>query len=223
MKILPIKYANSSFREDCVFMGGSDKSYIPIDFMLYVIKTENRLILADAGCEKLSGFDMQSFILPTEALEQKGVRPSDITDVFITHSHYDHIECVKYFQNANIYIQSSEYEDGKAYFSSDMRITVFDDEIEICRGVRAVKTGGHSRGSSVMEIDGGEKIYVITGDECYCAKNVYEKKPQGYPYSLENNVKFLSKYSDGKYVLLLCHESPNATILKKDDIIVDGF
>lgn len=65
--------------------------------MIYLMKTQNRLILADAGYETMPGFDMRDFIGPVKAFEKTGIKPEDITDVIITHAHHDHIECVSKF------------------------------------------------------------------------------------------------------------------------------
>ena len=100
LEIIPIEYGKSVLSEREIFQGGVEDKFRPIVFMIYLIKTENRLILADAGCETMPGFDMRDFIGPIKALEKTGIKPEDITDVIITHSHHDHIECVKYFKNA---------------------------------------------------------------------------------------------------------------------------
>ena len=103
-EIIPIEYGKSFLPESMVFQNGEKDKLRPIVFMVYLIKTENRLILADAGCETMPGFDMRDFIGPIKALKKENIQPDDITDVIITHSHHDHIECVKYFKRAVIYI-----------------------------------------------------------------------------------------------------------------------
>ena len=37
----------------------------------------------------------------------------------------------------------------------------------ICDGIKAVKIGGHSNGSPIVEIMEDERRYIIAGDECY--------------------------------------------------------
>ena len=118
-EIIPINYGKSVLPENMIFQNGAEDKVRPIVFTVYLIKTENRLILADAGCETMPGFVMTDFIGPVKALNNIGISPEEITDLIITHAHHDHIECAKYFKNAVIYIQKDEYETGKGYLSEN--------------------------------------------------------------------------------------------------------
>ena len=191
---------------EMIFENGVEDKVRPIVFMVYLIKTENRLILVDAGCETMPGFVMTDFIGAVKALENIGVQPEKITNLIITHAHHDHIECINYFNNSVIYIQKDEYEAGKGYFTDELNICTFSEEIQICDGVKAVKIGGHSKGSSIVEIKDGEKRYIIAGDECYIRDCVTKQIPTGTSYSPEKSREFIQKYGDGGYTVLLCHD-----------------
>lgn len=206
MKIFPLVYGRSTFSEKWIFENGDESKMRPIVFMVFLIKTADRLILIDAGCETMPGFIMKDFIGTVTAIKNIGLVPEDITDIIITHSHYDHIECVKYFKNADIYIQKDEYENGKNYLTPELRVHTFENEMQICDGVKAVKIGGHSIGSSIVEIDGGGEKYVIAGDEFYARECIDKKITPGAPYCRENSRKFLEKYTGGDYKILLCHD-----------------
>lgn len=205
-KIIPIEYGKSVLPESMIFQGGEEDKFRPIVFMIYLIKIENRFILVDAGCETMPGFDMHDFIGPVKALEKLDIKPEDITDVIITHAHHDHIECVSRFKNAVIYIQRYEYESGKGCFADDMNIKLFDDEMQICSGVKTIKIGGHSKGSCVVEITGNVKKYIIAGDECYLHECLDKKIPTGSSYCPEKSRDFIEKYSSGQYTVMLCHD-----------------
>ena len=208
MKITPIKYAESVLPESWIFKNGDANKNLPIVFLIYLIKTDNKLIMVDAGCESMPDFNMKNFIGPIKALENICIRANDITDLIITHSHHDHIECAKYFKNAVIYIQKDEYEMGKDYLSDCKKIITFDDEYSVCNDVKIVKIGGHSKGSCVVEVENGDKIYLIIGDECYYKKCLDEHIPTGAPYNPEKNIEFLDKYGSSPYVPFACHD-PN--------------
>lgn len=206
LEIITIEYGKSVLPESMIFQGGAEDKFRPIVFMIYLIKTEKQLILVDAGCETMPGFDMRDFIGPVKALEKIDIKPDDITDVIITHSHHDHIECVSRFKNAVIYIQRDEYESGKSYFKKDMNIKLFDDEMQVSDGVRAVKIGGHSKGSCIVEVTDDKKTYIISGDECYLRECLDKKIPTGTSYCPEKSREFIEKYSSGEYTVLLCHD-----------------
>ena len=206
IEIIPVDYAKSVLPESWVFKNGSEERLRPIIFRIYLIKTESRLILVDAGCETMPGFDMKDFIGPIKALGNLGISPEQITDLIITHAHHDHIQCVKYFKNAVIYIQKDEYEAGKGYLSENLNIRTFDEEMLICDGIKAVKIGGHSIGSSIAEITDENGTYIIAGDELYSRDCITKQIPPGAPYNPENSKKFLEKYCKGGYTVLLCHD-----------------
>lgn len=204
--IIPVEYAKSVLPESWIFENGAENKFRPIVFMIYLLKTENRLILVDAGCETMPGFDMKDFIGPVKALNNIGISPEEITDLIITHAHHDHIECAKYFKNAVIYIQKDEYEAGKDYLAENINIRTFDEEMQVCGGIKAVKIGGHSKGSSIVEITDSDKKYVIAGDECYMRDCLTKQIPTGMAYDREKSRDFIQKYCVGEYTVLLCHD-----------------
>ena len=204
--IIRIDYGKSTLDECAVFEGGSRTDTIPILFSVFLIITEDRNILVDAGCETMPGFEMEDFVGTVAALSEKGYELSDITDVIITHADHDHIECVKYFENATIYIQSDEYDRGESYIPKDFKIRTFDNGYELNNDIKILKIGGHQKGSCVVECVEDGKTHVFCGDECYFHYNLQHKVPTASCYSKENSTYFVNKYSDSKYTCLLCHE-----------------
>lgn len=203
--IIPIDYGNSVLPESMIFENGAENKFRPIIFRIYLLKTENRFILVDAGCETMPGFDMREFIGPVNALNNIGISPEEITDVIITHAHHDHIECVKYFKNAAIYIQKDEYEAGKGYLADNLNIRTFDEEMQIYDGIKAVKIGGHSKGSSIVKITDADNKYIIAGDKCYMRDCLTKQISTGASYNPERSRYFVKKYGNGEYTVLLCH------------------
>jgi glyoxylase-like metal-dependent hydrolase (beta-lactamase superfamily II) len=144
-------------------------------------------------------------IIICDLLEKRGVKQTDITDVIITHSHHDHIECVKYFENAVIHIQKDEYEIGKKYIPDILNINIFENDFEVSKNIKVIKIGGHSKGSCVVEIEKSGEIYVIAGDECYLRECLILKIPTGSSCNQKASRDFVEKYSDERYKVLLCH------------------
>ena len=206
IEIMSIEYGKSVLKESMIFFDGSCDKVRPIVFIIYLIKTGNRMILVDAGCETMSGFVMQDFVGAIKALKKFDVNPDDVTDVIITHAHHDHIECVKYFTNAVIHIEKDEYESGKGYIPDDFKTNIFADRFVICKDVKVIKIGGHSKGSCIVEVKIGNKTFVIAGDECYSRLCLKEKKYTGSSYNEQASKEFVHKYSDEKYMVLLSHD-----------------
>lgn len=206
MEIIPLQYGESFLSEDVIFVNGNKRKFREIVFKLYLVKDESKLVLVDAGCETMPGFDMKNFIGTVEVLKNINIYPEEITDVLITHSHHDHIECVKYFKNATIHIQKDEYEIGKRYIPSDFNVNIFVQEFTLGTNIKILKIGGHSKGSCVVEIKDSSKTYVIIGDECYLRECLINKIPTGSSFNPEASKDFIDKYSDKMYNVLMCHD-----------------
>lgn len=87
--------------------------FIDMAMNVLLVKTKNRLILMDSGmgifADERTGFLLKS-------MKKAGFLPKDITDVFISHAHPDHIGGVVdkkntlVFPNATIFISKIEYD-----------------------------------------------------------------------------------------------------------------
>lgn len=210
-----VKYADSYLPERMVFQGGDSQKLWPIVFGFYLLRIDDRWILVDVGSEKIAGFVLENYISPLEALKEYGVEPCDVDIVIITHAHGDHIEAVKHFLNADIYIQKDEYERGKKYIPSEYRVHLFDKEVDVANHLHVVNIGGHSIGSSVVEFKRDGQQYVICGDECYLQWNLENKIITGASKCKEKSLYFIHKYSSNQYVPLLCHDSKSEVVCRK--------
>ncbi len=206
-----LKYTESELSEHLVFDGGSSDVSLPISFAIYLIQTENRRVLVDAGCDTMPGFRMRRFYSPAFVLREIGLCSADITDVIITHAHHDHVAALSHFENATVYIQTEEYANAKRYISQRSRVQLFDDVFSIEKNIRVVKIGGHSIGSSIVEIDHGDVTYVVAGDECYVNACIARHHPTGSSYNPKQSSQFVEKYSDSKYRVLTMHDPANKT------------
>lgn len=206
MELYAIKYAETTLPENCIFLGGDSSKLLPISFSIFLIKTDNRLILVDVGCDDMPGWDMRNFVRPSDVLKNMGIDTSDITDVVLTHSHYDHCAAIGHYNSARIYVNSAEYtQDLRQRIPKDAEVFVCDEETEIAEGVVLRCIGGHSEGSSVVELSVGDKIHVLCGDECYSPLCIENKTPTASSCNPHKSQMFIEKYSNPKYIVHICH------------------
>jgi glyoxylase-like metal-dependent hydrolase (beta-lactamase superfamily II) len=199
-ELYAVKYGESDLRGDMMLSGGDPNLRYPIDFLIYLLRIENRRILIDAGCLSMPGWEMRHFCSPTEILERIGVRAEEISDVILTHAHHDHAEALALFPRATVYVQKEVcLRDGGKYIPKQMRTVTFADELWLFDCLRIVKIGGHARGSSVVELyDDGKPLYVMVGDECY-GEICFEKNiPTGASAAPEKSRAFLDIYRSWK-------------------------
>ena len=83
---------------------------------------------------------------------------------------------------------------------------VFENDKVVDDGVRAVKIGGHSKGSCIVECDKDGKKIVLCGDECYSFYNLKNRVPTAQSCCHKNSRAFIEKYSSEGYECLLCHK-----------------
>ena len=201
-----LKYAESVLSESMAFDGGSKDKQIPISFAVYLIRTKDKNILVDTGCNTMPGFEMKRYFSPIFVLRQMGFSSKDITDIIITHSHHDHIEAVKYFENAVIHISKSEYENAKKYIPNDFKVLIFEKEYDVTPQIKILECGGHAKGSSIVEIKTYDNIHILAGDECYTNENIKNKICTGSFFDKEKLMEFIEKYSNENYRVHTCHD-----------------
>jgi len=206
MHVYCLKYAESTLPESMVFAGGHREKRVPISFAIYCICLGERKILVDAGCDTMPGFTMKDFICPVSVLERIGLSAEEITDVILTHTHHDHIACVKYFENARIHVTEEALPGARKYIPEGRQIHTFSMDYEIAKGIRIVKIGGHAAGSAIVEIATENGIHVLAGDECYTAENILTKRQTGSFVNKENAAGFIETYSQPQYLVHTCHD-----------------
>jgi len=97
-------------KKDAVAMlGGKDSAWTPDN--AFLIKTPDQIILVDAGVGKYPGEDSGHLL---DQMNKAGVKPEQVSLIFITHFHFDHIgglttqDGKKVFQNAVIWVSKEE-------------------------------------------------------------------------------------------------------------------
>jgi glyoxylase-like metal-dependent hydrolase (beta-lactamase superfamily II) len=135
--------------------GAEDQIVVDGSLMVWLIKDpEGRNILVDTGYlpdnPRHSDPTGELYTRPDEAVARLGVAPEDITDIIITHLHWDHADGTSLFPNAHFWIQEAELE----YYAT-----------------RAYQEGGDSRGVDrtnvveIVELNTQGRVTLVDGDD----------------------------------------------------------
>jgi glyoxylase-like metal-dependent hydrolase (beta-lactamase superfamily II) len=133
--------------------------------------------------ERVALVDVGSFgqrFLLREQLAGHGLEPGDVTDVLLTHSHYDHAINWVMFPDADIVIGSEElaWSLQQPWGESPVpelymrelerwpRLRAVSDGDSVFPGITAHQAPGHTPGCLVFTLDTGEHDMVFTGDAC---------------------------------------------------------
>ncbi|HOV15045.1 MAG TPA: MBL fold metallo-hydrolase [Spirochaetota bacterium] len=214
-----IKYGESTYSSRYIFFGDKENKQLPFDWLFYLIKTKDKIILIDCGFYsknliKLYDIDYKS---PITILQENNIKTDEITDVIITHSHFDHIENIVNFSNANIYIQEDElkfYMNDKFsnksvvnFLSSNKKIITFKENYNFSPNIKIIKIGGHTIGSSIVEFTLNKKKFLFVSDEIYVNENYSKKIGVGTYYNHKKNTEFINSLSNDQSEILLFHQS----------------
>jgi N-acyl homoserine lactone hydrolase len=140
-----------------------------------LVRHGDRLLLADTG-----SFGMRPLV--ADRLAEHRVAPADVTDILLSHVHYDHAANYLLFPQAQIWISAAELEwaaeRGPAFdavpelYSAELarnpQTRLINGDGEILPGIEAFAAPGHTPGSTVYRICGPDSTLLFTGD---AAKN----------------------------------------------------
>ena len=64
----------------------------PLDFSVWLIRNETRTVLVDCGVslEEAAGRDRHFAMNPRDCLLRLGIEPAEVSDLVLTHMHWDH-------------------------------------------------------------------------------------------------------------------------------------
>ena len=92
-EVYAVKYAHHERRSHENFLGGDSHDVpMPLDYFVWLIRGGGREIVVDTGFSAAMASKRQRNHLrcPAEGLRLLGVDASTVSDVIITHLHYDH-------------------------------------------------------------------------------------------------------------------------------------
>jgi glyoxylase-like metal-dependent hydrolase (beta-lactamase superfamily II) len=198
--IQAIRYATSSgFPVAGLVMGAPKDEKVDIAMVIWLIRGAGRTILFDSGFHRekwFKSFPMIDYVRPDEAVKLVGVKPEEVTDIIISHAHWDHLGGIDLFPKANVWIQKDEYRyyTGEAFQSggdhggidpedvkqllllnTEGRLRLVDgDNVEILPGIRAYTGARHTYASQYLRID-GNPAFVLASDNCYLYRNLSKR------------------------------------------------
>ena len=123
------------------------------------------------------------------ALQSEGLSWDSVTDVFLTHLHFDHVGGCFYFNenselklrfpNATHHVSRKQWEWGHAptdkdkgsyirehldLLASSGRLALHESGWELMPGFKTFEVDGHTRGQQLCRIEAGERTWVYGGD-----------------------------------------------------------
>ena len=190
----------AQFSVASLLRGADTSRRMDIALMVWLVRAPQRVVLMDAGFYReqfMARWKPVNYVKPWVAVERAGVRADQVTDIIVSHVHWDHLDGADLFPNARLWIQRAEYEyyvDSAGYprrstiDTLDARMLavlrragrvqlVEGDSVEIFPGIRVFTGGKHTFASQYATVATSSGTIVLASDNAYLYENFERHRP----------------------------------------------
>jgi glyoxylase-like metal-dependent hydrolase (beta-lactamase superfamily II) len=214
-QVFAIRYASiPDFPVSALVAGADPSRKLSIAMTVWLVRGNGRNILVDSGFYRpqfFKSWKVEGFVKPSEAVAQAGVKPEEITDVIITHMHWDHADGMDLFPHARIWVQKDEYTyyTGPAWQSQNThggidpddvlaavklnvagRLTMVNgDSQEIIPGITCYTGGKHTYQSQYVSVTTRAGTVILASDNMYLYENLEKHAPIAQTLDKDSNLR----------------------------------
>lgn len=209
---------------------------------LLISKYPEKIILVDNGAgnkhlDQLSYYNFFNLVDLEEELRKKGITPEQVTDVILTHLHFDHCgystrkdektgELYPSFPNATHWVSRKQWEnflhpnplEKDSYFMENMQaiadkglLRLIDTDTKLCPDIELRIFDGHTPGQLVPYITTSEQTFVFAGDVIPLVASVSAEWISAYDTypvtSYLEKIRMLEEAAREGQVLIYCHDA----------------
>jgi glyoxylase-like metal-dependent hydrolase (beta-lactamase superfamily II) len=201
-EVLALRYATVSGRWQAENVIGADphEAGEDLDYFVWVIRNDAHIFVVDTGFAEDAARQRGRTLLrrPSQSLRTVGVDAAEVSDVIITHLHYDHAGTLADFSSARFHVQDRElrFATGRcmchpvlrhSYDVEDTvamvrnvyagRVVFHDGDSELAPGLSLHRIGGHTAGMQVVRVWTRRGWVVLASDAAHLYRNLGERKP----------------------------------------------
>jgi glyoxylase-like metal-dependent hydrolase (beta-lactamase superfamily II) len=214
-EVYAIKYAEiPDFPVADLVAGADEKRKLDIAMVIWLVRGNGRNVLVDSGFYRpqfFKSWKVNGFVKPSEAIGKLGLKPEDITDVIITHMHWDHADGIDLFPKAKIWLQKDEYTyyTGEAWQSAKTHGGIDPDDVlalvklnlagrvalvngddqEVLPGIKCYTGGKHTYQSQYVGVKTASGTEVLASDNMYLYENLATHKPIAQTLDAASNLR----------------------------------
>lgn len=224
----------------------NDLNLCPLVMRCALVTSNDRKILIDTGMgdkhlDKASYYQPHSLIDIEDSIFDMGYSSDEITDVVLTHLHFDHCghatrkdetgNIIPTFKNAKYWLSLKQWEnfqnpnllEADSIFAENIMpiyeaglLNLVKEDIQISKGFDLRLFDGHSSGQLVAYIETEyDGIYTFPGDLIPTSAHVPLEWISAYDIcaltSAKEKQRFLIEAEKEDYTLIYCHDSAHAT------------
>jgi glyoxylase-like metal-dependent hydrolase (beta-lactamase superfamily II) len=214
-EVYAVRYATiPNFPANGLIEGADPARKLDIAMMVWLIRGGGKNIVFDSGFHRdryLQQWKPVDFVTPAEAVARAGVKPEEVTDVVISHMHWDHAGGLDLFPKAKVWLQKEEleYYAGSAWQSrrthggidaddvqlavklnTEGRVGLIDgDAKEFLPGITAYTGGKHTYASQFITVQTAGGTVVLASDNMYLYENLEKHAPIAQTLDRESNLR----------------------------------
>ncbi len=214
-EVYAVRYATLPDFPVAGLVEGADRARrIDIPAIFWVVKGPGRTILVDTGFYRDTFFrqwKVKDFVKPSEAIRPLGLQPGDVTDIILTHLHWDHADGADLFPSARVFVQRDEYTyyTGEAWQSPKTHGGIEPDDMlallrantegrvrliagdaqEILPGITGFLGGRHTFASQYLTVTTAQGTVVLASDNVYMYENLETHAPIAQSLDRDSNLK----------------------------------
>jgi len=197
-------------------VAGADRSRrLDIAMMIWVLKgADGRVALVDSGFHReryFRQFTVKDYLSPPDAIAPLGVKAGEVTDIFLSHMHWDHAGGIDLFPTARVWIQKDEFDyyTGDAWQSRTTHGGIdADDVLEIVKrntqgkvsfvrgddetslsGILFGIGGRHTWASQFIAVQTRMHVAVLASDNIYLYENLDAHAPIAQTLDAASNLR----------------------------------
>jgi glyoxylase-like metal-dependent hydrolase (beta-lactamase superfamily II) len=213
-EIYAIRYATlKDFAISGLVAGADPARKLDIAMMVWLVKGGGHNILVDSGFYRdqfMRQWHPADYTKPSNALSRAGLTPEEITDVIISHIHWDHADGFDLFPKAKVWIQKEELEyyageawNGKRRTAADPddivglvklntegRVGLVNgDAQEILPGITCYTGGKHTYASQFVGVNTAGGTVILASDNMYLYENLEKHVPIAATLDAASNLR----------------------------------
>ena len=183
-EIYAVRYATLANFPVASLVAGADRSRrLDIAMMIWVLKgNDGRVAVVDAGFHRdqyFRQFTVRDFVKPSEAIAPLGLKPEDVTDLLITHMHWDHAGGIDPDDVLEIVKRNTQ---GKVSF-------VRGDDDTSLSGITFGVGGKHTWASQFVSVQTRVHTVVLASDNMYLYENLDTHTPISQTLDAASNLR----------------------------------
>ncbi len=240
-EVFAMRYAHLGNRHagENFLLGDPHEFASDLDYYVWVLRRGDCSFVIDTGFGKEAAARRRRHWLrcPVESLRLLGINPDEVTDVIVTHLHYDHAGNLDRFPRARFHLQDRDmaYATGRCMCHATLRhpfdlenmlqmvrhvysdkVVFHDGDAELAPGLTLHRVGGHSAGLQIARVWTKRGWVVVAADAAHLYANFQQRRPFPVVYNV-------AEMLEGFNLIYKLADSPEHIVPGHDPLVMKHY